>query len=198
MRPTLEIDGVRAAHRTLARSLEGLTDDVIRQPSKLPGWSVAHVLAHLARNADSVVRRLQGAIDDVVVDQYAGGKAGRAAEIEESATLPLDELVAYVRRSADEVDRIAAVVPDDAWDRLSRSVSGSELPAYDVVVSRWREVEIHLVDLGLGYPPGQWPDEFVARTLPDVLSALPGRTDGRHLLAWITGRGSPPELGNWG
>jgi maleylpyruvate isomerase len=194
----MEIDGVRAAHLKLAQALEGLTEDVIRQPSLLPGWSVAHVLAHLARNADSVVRRLQGAIDDVVVDQYIGGKAGRVAEIEESAALALDELVAYVRRSADEVDMTAALVPDEAWDRLSRAVSGKETPARAVMYSRWREVEIHMVDLGLGYTPDQWPDDLVERTLPGLLEQLPGRTDDRQLLAWITGRGVPPELANWG
>jgi maleylpyruvate isomerase len=198
VRPTTEIDGVRAAHRKLAAALDDLSEDVIRTPSLLPGWSVAHVLAHLARNADSVVRRLQGAIDDVVVDQYVGGKAGRAAEIEQSAQVPVAELVGYVRRSADAVDRIVDQVPDHAWDRVSRAASGDEYPARYVVYSRWREVEIHLVDLGLGYQPDDWPDDLLARTLPGLLEDLPGRTDPRQLLAWITGRAGPPELADWG
>ena len=198
MRPTVEIEGCRRSHRVLLDRLAGLTEDAVRQPSLLPGWSVAHVLAHIARNADSVVRRLQGAIDDRMVDQYAGGKHGRAAEIDESAARPADDLLDDVRSTAAAVDGIIERVPDDAWGRLSRTVGGDERPADYVVWTRWREVETHHVDLGLGYRPAQWPDPLVTRWLAEVLPALPDRADPRELLAWALGRGAPPELGPWG
>jgi len=198
VRPMVEIEGCRVAHRVLSDRLEELTERAVRQPSRLPGWDVAHVLAHIARNADSVVRRLQGAIDDQVMEQYVGGPAGRVAEIEQSAGLPVGELVAYVRASADEVDRIVERVPDSGWDRRSRSVGGEERPARFVVFSRWREVEVHHVDLGLGYQPADWPEALVASWLPDVVAALPGRTDPRELLAWALGRAAAPPLGPWG
>nr|WP_254126579.1 maleylpyruvate isomerase N-terminal domain-containing protein [Amycolatopsis sp. CA-230715] len=41
----------RAAER-LPRSVRRLGDADVRAPSALPGWSRAHVLAHLARHAD--------------------------------------------------------------------------------------------------------------------------------------------------
>jgi len=198
VRPTMEIDGCRVAHRILNARLAGLTERTIRQPSRLPDWSVAHVLAHLGGNADSVVRRLQGAIDDQLVDQYAGGWEGRAAEIEESAALPVDELLAYVSASAAEVDHILDRVPLPAWDRPSRGVGGEERPARFVVFSRWREVEVHHVDLGLGYRPADWPEALVARWLPEVLAELPRRTDAGELLAWTIGRGAAPPLRPWG
>ena len=34
---------------------------------------------------------------------------------------------------------------------------------------RWREVEIHRVDLADGYGPGDWPASFVAPLLPSLL-----------------------------
>ena len=58
--PSETLKQVHAAQQRLLERLRDLTDDVARQPSLLPGWSVANVLAHLARNADSVVRRLEG------------------------------------------------------------------------------------------------------------------------------------------
>jgi maleylpyruvate isomerase len=66
------------------------------------------------------------------------------------------------------------------------------------VFSRWREVEVHHVDLGLGYEPTDWPAELVARWLPTVVRELPDRTDPTALLAWALGRGPAPALGPWG
>ena len=59
--PTDLIDGCLAAQATLLDALAGLADDAARRPSLLPDWTVGHVLTHIARNADSVVWRLEGA-----------------------------------------------------------------------------------------------------------------------------------------
>ena len=50
-----------AAHARLVAHLATLTDAQAAQPSLLPGWSIGHVLTHLARNADSHVGMLQAA-----------------------------------------------------------------------------------------------------------------------------------------
>src|SRR3954447_5779943 len=100
------VQGCRAAHATLSTALSGLSDERARQPSLLPGWSVGHLLTHIARNADSVVRRFEGAIRDEVVDQYAGGPAGREAEIEAGAHRSAADLVDDVRRTAAALDDI--------------------------------------------------------------------------------------------
>jgi maleylpyruvate isomerase len=68
---------------------------------------------------------------------------------------------------------------------------------------RWREVELHHVDLGLGYLPADWPQPYVDRELSISLKLLPERldTDGqRQVLAWLVGRASgagDPELTPW-
>ena len=53
----------------------------LSQPSLLPGWTRAHVLGHLARNADALVRTLEGTRRGERVPMYAG-EAERAADIE--------------------------------------------------------------------------------------------------------------------
>ncbi|MEP6696184.1 MAG: maleylpyruvate isomerase N-terminal domain-containing protein [Pseudonocardiales bacterium] len=198
MKPTVEIEGCRAAHEALDRRQAGLTEEEARRPSLLPDWTVAHVLAHIARNGDSVVRRLQGSIDDRLVDQYVGGLAGRAAEIERSAVQPITDLLADVRASSAAVEEIIDAMPHEAWQRLSRGVGGNLAPAHRVVYSRWREVEVHHVDLGLGYTAADWPAALVERWLPELLVGLPGRADHAALLAWAIGRATAPELGPWG
>jgi maleylpyruvate isomerase len=103
-----------------------------------------------------------------------------------------------VRRTAADVDAVSIQMPADAWSRLSRTVSGREISASDVMFSRWREVEVHHVDLGRGYLPAQWPSDLVDAWLPDLLSGLPARAGSAQVLAWIIGRAPAPTLGPWG
>ena len=186
-----------ASHRRLFAAIEGMDDDVARRPSRLPGWSVGHVLTHLARNADSMTRRLAGAARDEVVDQYPGGAEERAAEIEAGAGRSAAELVTDVRESALACERVAADLPDDAWDRLARSVGGQLHTMRRVLEGRIREVELHHVDLGLGYEPADWPRDFARAELDRALAHMTERLDPAELLGWLSGRGPAPELPPW-
>jgi hypothetical protein len=98
-------------------------------------------------------------------------------------------------------------VPDDAWDAVSRDVSGREVPLHRLPASRWREVEVHLVDLDLGYRHLDWSDEFVDVWLDRVRAATatgePRDGDGdagprfdraADELAWRYGRLRRPDL----
>jgi maleylpyruvate isomerase len=65
-------------------------------------------------------------------------------------------------------------------------------------------VEIHHVDLGTGYGPQDWPEEYVRRELQLTLATVPGRladaAQRRMLLAWLTGRSPTPgelDLAGW-
>ena len=199
MNPRLraDIDGCRAAHARLMATLETVTDEVARQPSRLPGWTVGHVLSHLARNADSHLRRAEGALRDEVVDQYPGGRAGRAAEIDAGSGRPAAELVADVRASAAAGEAAWEALPDEAWGRYTRAVSGAVLPMEVLPFSRWREVEVHHADLGLGFGYEEWSEGFVADELPRALDNLPHRlTDPRarrQLCAWLLDRAPDPR-----
>jgi len=183
--PTAWIDGCRAAQAALLADLAGLTDAQARQDSALPGWTVGHVLTHLARNADSVVYRLQGAAAGEVRDQYPGGLAQRQHDIDAGANRPAATLVDDVRRSAAAVEHAIDALPEAAWDALSRTSFGHELPSRDVVLSRWREVVVHHGDLGFG--PVPLPPALVAAWLPRELPQLAQRTDPAALMAWVLG-----------
>ncbi|MGA0355459.1 MAG: maleylpyruvate isomerase N-terminal domain-containing protein, partial [Ilumatobacteraceae bacterium] len=50
--------GCRDSHRDLLATLGDLDHLDPTRPSRLPGWSVGHILTHLARNADSHVDML--------------------------------------------------------------------------------------------------------------------------------------------
>jgi maleylpyruvate isomerase len=206
VKPVDAIAGCLAAHRALLATVDGVDDATLRRPSALPGWTVAHVVAHLARNADSHVRRFEGCVRDEVVDQYPGGFEGRAAEIQSSAQQPAGSLVADLRASCSAFEAACDVMPDDAWARMTRDVAGRERPAFALVSRRWQEVEVHHVDLALDYGPDDWPDAFVADCLPRMLAGLPGRLPAgspvpnfgsvadRTVLAWLFDRVDLPGM----
>lgn len=188
---------VKKSHARLVGTLSGLSDDDARRPSLLPGWTVGHVLTHLARNADSHVRLLEAASRGEVADQYAGGDTQRAADIEAGAGRPAAALVADVTESAARLERTWDATPEEAWRTGVVRMSSGVWPAADLPFRRWREVEVHHVDLGLAYTPADWPDAYVEAELSRTLGGLPGG-DRRRLLAWLVGRAGPPGLGPWG
>ncbi|HUG00151.1 MAG TPA: maleylpyruvate isomerase family mycothiol-dependent enzyme, partial [Ilumatobacter sp.] len=83
-------ESVARSEESLVRFLTELAPVDPTQPSRLPGWSIGHVLTHIARNADSHVSMLSG------LSQYPNGPDGRNADIEAGAGRPWHELVADV------------------------------------------------------------------------------------------------------
>ena len=193
--PTVLIDGCVAAQAALLADIADLNDDVARRPSLLPGWSVGHLLTHIARNADSMTWRLEGAELGELRDQYPGGLEQRSSDIEDGAGRPAAELVADVRQSADALERIMTELPLAAWDAPSRTSRGVVEDSRDAALSRWREVVVHHGDLGLG--PVPFPLALVDLWLPRELPRLVERADPAELLAWVIGRGDPPVLAPW-
>lgn len=182
------VAGCREAHGRLRATIEGLTDELAIQPSRLPGWQVAHVLTHIARNADSHVRMLRGALTDQHLEQYAGGMDERARDIEAGAKRPAAELVEDVLWSAVALEAAWDEMTSEAWNGFG--LGGSRLwPCSQMPVQRWREVEVHHVDLGLGYEIDDWPGDYVELEL----SNLPADDATRQLVAWIMGRAGHPD-----
>jgi maleylpyruvate isomerase len=196
--PAADIEGCRQAHARLAAAIGEVTDSIARRPSLLPEWTVGHVMTHLARNAEAMVRRIEAAARGELIDQYVGGASGRASEIEAAAGRSAVDLVADVRSWSDRLDGTFGSLPDDCWGRPVRSVGGGEHPVAQLPFRRWREVEVHLVDLDIGIGPADWSQALVDRALPGLIEGLPARADQRALMAWTLGRGSPPTLELWG
>jgi maleylpyruvate isomerase len=161
-RPVVELAGVDVAFALLDDAIGGLTDDDARGPTLLPGWTRGHLLTHIARNADGQLVMVEGALRNEVVDQYPGGNGQRSADIEAGAGRPAVVLVADVRESQRALVDAWARVPDDAWERLTSARAGVR-PVREGVLSRWRELSVHLVDLDVGFRPGRLPPEYRER-----------------------------------
>jgi maleylpyruvate isomerase len=187
-----------ATERLLA-TLGGIDDDAARRPSLLPGWTVGHVVTHLARNADGILRLVDWARTGRRTPMYPGPDA-RAEDIEHGSGRSAADLLADVRSSATRLGvalDLLASSGDEALDRLVIFGAATpdqvpDSPARSLPFARLREVEIHHVDLDLGYRPSDWPADFVERTLLFVHSrsgAIDVVGEPADVLAWRIGRG---------
>jgi maleylpyruvate isomerase len=189
----------------------GLTDAQFAEPSRLPGWSRAHVVGHLARNAEGLGRLAAWARTGVETPMYAG-REQRAADIERSAQLAPATLRSELRDTADALEAAFDALDADAWQAQVRSAMGRAIPATEVPWLRAKEVWIHAIDLDAGGSFADLPDSMAERLLDEVAAAV-GPVDGvtgerAALLGWLTGRtsgegvstagGGPlPELRPW-
>ena len=148
------VEGAAGAHQRLLAALdppEGrlLTDEMVGRASRLASWTVGHVLAHIAHNADSMTRMFEGAEAGRVDDQYPGGMIQRDGDIERDAARSAAAHVAAIR---DSVYRLEGAWnrSREAWMGSGRLGSGVVVPVADLPLRRWREVEVHMSDLGIG------------------------------------------------
>ncbi len=192
----------RASHARLLERIRDLDPAAPQRASLLPGWTIGHVLTHLARNADGHSLRLEGALRGDDVPRYPGGRAQRDADIDAGAARPLGELVDDVEASARRLEGIWARCIEAGWPHREL-LADDTWPVIESPFRRLREVEVHHVDLDAGYTPEDWPEAYVERELPAVLEGLPARLDpdgSRRLLAWLIGRRGDPggvELEPW-
>ncbi|MCB5166802.1 maleylpyruvate isomerase family mycothiol-dependent enzyme [Streptomyces bambusae] len=157
-----------AATDRLLASLATLDNAGLAEASRLPGWTRGHVLAHLARNADALVNVLEGR------PMYVSGDA-RDADIERDAPRPLDAHLADLRES--HARFTATTEPAQDWARTVELRNGVKDAAANIPFRRLIEVELHHVDLGVGYELSDLPDEFTAREISFLADRWSGRPD---------------------
>ena len=134
--PVADIEAVRQGTRKVLRAVADLTDEQAAAQSRLPGWTRAEVLTHLARNADGVRGIAEAAARGEVGTQYPGGAEQRGAEIAAGRGARAAALLADLRRSCDALMEAWHHLGDDAWERPGRSLNG-ERTQRNWIWSRW-------------------------------------------------------------
>ncbi|TWF77133.1 maleylpyruvate isomerase [Pseudonocardia hierapolitana] len=152
-----------AGTELLTRAVGALPDDALRAPSALPGWNRAHVVAHVARNAEALTRLATWARTGIETPMYPSREA-RAAEIESSSQAPVDVLRAELVSTAADLDAALAALDETTWRSEVRTAQGRPIPAAEIPWMRVREVWLHAVDLDAGVS--------VAEIAPDVVDTL--------------------------
>jgi maleylpyruvate isomerase len=194
------------AERALGTALGRLVPHEYAGPSKLPGWTRAHVLGHLAGNADGLTNLLAWARTGVETPMYASAQA-RQAEIDRRAALPPEELDAEVLESTRRLAQAVSGLPEEAWAAEVRTFPGRTVPASEVLWMRTVEAWVHSVDLDAGVGFADVPGDVLAALVDQVFAtwARTGTTPGVTVFAgdgeWGSGgpavAGSLPDVAAW-
>ncbi|WP_344262418.1 maleylpyruvate isomerase family mycothiol-dependent enzyme [Streptomyces sodiiphilus] len=205
-RPAADLTALQDATDRFLVTAGTLDDAAVERPSRLPGWTRGHVLAHLARNADALVNVLAGR------PMYASAEA-RDADIERGAGRPVADHLADVRESAARLAGAAAALTEEQWDATVELRNGVTDLASAIPFRRWVEVELHHVDLDAGHTLDDLPGAFTDGAVPYLARRFAGHPelpplrltaeDGR---TWSSGgsegepvhvSGSPQALTGW-
>ncbi|MEU3313911.1 maleylpyruvate isomerase family mycothiol-dependent enzyme [Streptomyces sp. NPDC006662] len=163
-----DLASVREATDRLLNAVAKLDNASLSEESHLPGWTRGHILAHLARNADALVNVFEGR------PMYESA-AARDADIERDAGRPLEEHLTDLRDSAARF--LATTERDQDWQRTVELRNGVTDLASNVPFRRLVEVELHHVDLNIGYELSDLPEEFADREIAFLADRWSGRPD---------------------
>jgi len=189
--------------------------------SRLPGWTRAHVAAHLARNADALAGVMQELRQNGPTSLYESDDA-HFDQIERGSERTAMELQVDLDASAGRLDASFNGLPGLPPDRLvclspTMTVRLDRLP-----VARLNEVVLHHIDLDVGFTCADVSDE-VAHWLLAYNAERVGRSSGypairlasdsgvnaviggpghpiiahgqdNQLLGWLTGRLDPDQV----
>lgn len=212
---------VLAATSQLLGSTISFSEDDWAQDSMLPGWTRAHVAAHLAENAEGLRRLVTGVIEGHDEVMYSSEER-RAAAIESGAARDPLSLQIALDTSAGQLANATHALPADRLHELVSLPSGNRVAVRLVPLIRLSELIMHHTDLRAGFSlidvdltPILWclelraamlrgrreypPLRLIAHEGLDVTTgrdAAPEivRSDARSLLGWLTGRVAPPEV----
>ncbi|MGK2309484.1 maleylpyruvate isomerase family mycothiol-dependent enzyme [Cutibacterium sp. V970] len=146
----------------------GLSDEEWQAPSRLAGWTRAHIATHIARNAEALEAVTKAVVADHEVPRLYPSDEIRDRDIERGSErtgvelqIDLDTTAGSLNTTFDSLEDMA---PGTAvWLNDDIRVDTTDLPAL-----RLSEIALHHVDLDLG---------MTVNDLPDVAS--------RTLLEWV-------------
>jgi maleylpyruvate isomerase len=188
----------------LTAAVATLDEQTMSEPSRLPGWSRKHLIAHVAANADALGNLVHWARTGQRTPMYSSAEQ-RGADIEARSRLAADELAGWLTGSAAALAVAMGALDDEQWSAEVVTAQGRTVPATEIPWLRAREVCVHAVDLGTGVTFVDLPGGFLAALVADI-RAKRGLTDVPagplpEVAAYLAGRPhgltGVPDLGPW-
>lgn len=169
-RPDTTIEALHHAEQRLVRTVDSLGDADWAGPTILPDWTRAHVVAHLALNAEGFARALHGLLDGAPVPIY-DSQERRDADVEQLAGEPPQAIRDRLFAAGWSLrERFLALRPEHWAATVERVPGGGDWQVRGLLPRRRREVEIHHADLGAGFSRSDWPAGFTVDLLEQLVA----------------------------
>ena len=170
-------------------------------PARLDGWARAHPRGEECRQPCAAcrggyARRCHRPVPRRVRGTHGRNRGGRQARRSCHSGRPCMVVIGACRSVGTRARGCLG------WHIPGRRGPGASL--WSLPANRWQELEVHLVDLGIGVTFRDWPEAFVAVWLPRLDVRLsdripsghdrpdPSMLSDRERLAWLYGRLDPP------
>ncbi len=153
--------------KLVADALAELDEEAFSAPTGLPGWTRAHLLAHLAANAEAVGNLVHWAATGERTPMYSSPDQ-RNADIEAGTRRSGRDLAEWFAGSAARLDAAMDDLTEPQWEAEVVTAQGRTVPASETPWMRAREVMVHAVDLGAGVAFDDLPTDFLAALCDDI------------------------------
>lgn len=170
MTPEKLLGELRRGADVVAAMVAKMTEQDIKAPSELPGWTRGHVLAHISGIANAMARQLEYAARGESVELYDGGFEGRTRAIDLAAGHGLEEHRAAVDAALERALRAFGELDAAGWHEPIAYRGGV---VFDGGLALWRELVIHARDLGTGRGQETWNLPFCEHLFGFLAARVP-------------------------
>lgn len=159
----------------LLATTDSLSEEELRGPSKCEGWTRAHMVTHVARNADAFCNLVEWARTGVEKPGYASRQV-RDQEIEDGAKRPGAEIKADARAAC---ERFAQVAPQLRGELASDEVQigSGPVPPHSLLAVRMTEVLVHHDDVDTVWTLDEADPDAQLDVLEEAVRRLKTRDD---------------------
>lgn len=177
MRPPSHDDalaGARAQFALLADAVAGLADTDFAKPTKLHGWDVAALVAHVAGNASTITDRVARGTTDAPENDVLGYLSGMSADADDVQRRAVDTAAGKKPKElrADVAAGAEALAKVDAPLTLTIPGYNGTLSLGDYLVTRCVEGVVHGCDLRYATGVPAAPDPTALKVAVRILAAL--------------------------
>lgn len=193
--PAAQLAWARRGTAYFARLLNDLSPADLDGPSRMPGWSRRHLVAHVAYNARAFAN-MAGALRAGERAMLYPAREMRTAEITRGATLPDRALRHLFQHAEVHLNVEWRDLTDDDWQKSGTGLDGAPLAIADTPLLRARELWLHALDLDAGARAQDIPRDLLAALAAEQGIApqayLDTQTNGRRPLGQV-GPANIPE-----
>ncbi len=162
--PAAALSLMRRGTAYFARKVNELRDAALYEPSRIVGWSRAHLICAVAYQARAFARQAEAATAGTPIPVHRTPEWAVYEDIELGATLPARALRYLVDHSAVHLDVVWRDLPGPSWDVQVPGPDGVSRPIRACVDERSRMLWLSAFDLNNG---------ALERDLPEGMANAP-------------------------
>lgn len=177
-------------------TIASLDDTEIRKPTRCPGWTRAHVLAHLAQDADALANLATWAVTGRETPAYAS-REQRDTDIETAAGKSAAELVTALGQANGRLLGAFQRLQGGVQVETLPTLFSGEISAYSLPARRTTELVVHHNDLDTTWDWHEAGPDAIVDAIDICVHRLQVHPDapGLHVVAregeeWTVGDGS--------